>query len=147
MSHYNCIFFLFPYISSDFCFTYLCFFVLRCLMVYDVYLLCELYPLSLKIFIFVSFKIKKMKIMSSLKQRKQIYNTVLLTYSHHAVHYIPRRTYLSHHWKFAPFEHPHPFHPLPSQPPICFLSQWVSDYCGVFWGGKLTQGFSDSTYK
>ena len=40
----------------------LCIFVsllLRCVMVYDVYLLCELYLLSLKIFIFVSFKIKK----------------------------------------------------------------------------------------
>ena len=36
-------FFLFPYISSDFCFIYLCFFVVRCLMVYDVYLICELY--------------------------------------------------------------------------------------------------------
>ena len=79
MFHQDYIFFLLPYISSDFCFTYLCFFVLRCLMVYDVYLLCELYLLSLKIFIFVSFKTKKMKIMSSLKQRKQIYNTVLLT--------------------------------------------------------------------
>ena len=38
---------------------YLCVFVLRCLMVYDVYLLCELYPLSIKIFIFASLK-KKM---------------------------------------------------------------------------------------
>ena len=33
---------------------HICFFVVRCLMVYDVYLLCELYLLSLKIFIFVS---------------------------------------------------------------------------------------------
>ena len=48
-------FFPFSYISSDFCFMYLCFFVVRGLMVYDVYLLCELYLLSLKIFIFVSF--------------------------------------------------------------------------------------------
>ena len=43
--------FLFAYISSDFCFMYLCFSVVRCLMVYDVYLLCELYLLSLKMFI------------------------------------------------------------------------------------------------
>ena len=35
---------------------YLCFFVVRCLMVYDIYLLCELYLLSLKTFIFVSLK-------------------------------------------------------------------------------------------
>ena len=40
------IFFLFL-ISSDFCFMYLCFFVVWCLMVYEVYLLCELYLLSL----------------------------------------------------------------------------------------------------
>ena len=33
-------------------------FVVRCLMVYDVCLLCEVYLLSLKIFIFVSFKNK-----------------------------------------------------------------------------------------
>ena len=45
------IYFLFSYISSDFCFRYL--------VVYDVYLLCELYSLSLKIFIFVAFKRKK----------------------------------------------------------------------------------------
>ena len=40
----------------------LCIFVsllLRCLMVYDAFLLCELYLLSLKIFIFASFKINK----------------------------------------------------------------------------------------
>ena len=37
---------------------YLCVFVVRCLMVYDAYLLCELYPLSLKIFIFASLKKK-----------------------------------------------------------------------------------------
>ena len=35
---------------------YLCFFVVRCLMVYDMYLLCELYVLLLKTFIFVSLK-------------------------------------------------------------------------------------------
>ena len=46
MSHYDYIFFLFSYISSDFCF----------LFVYDVYLLSELYLLSLKIVIFVSLK-------------------------------------------------------------------------------------------
>ena len=51
-------FFSFPYISSDFCFMLSCFFVVRCLMVFDVYLFCELYLLSLKIFIFVSFKDK-----------------------------------------------------------------------------------------
>ena len=49
-------FFLFSDIDSDFCFMYLCFFVVRCLMVYDIYLLCELYVLSLKTFIFVSLK-------------------------------------------------------------------------------------------
>ena len=49
-------FFLFPYISSDFCFMHLCFFVVRCLMVYDVYLLCEVCLLSSKLFIFVSFR-------------------------------------------------------------------------------------------
>ena len=38
MSHYDYVFFLFSYISSDFCF----------LFVYDVYLLSELYLLSLK---------------------------------------------------------------------------------------------------
>ena len=47
--------FLFLYIYSDFCFMHLRFFVVRCLMVYGVYLLCELYLLLLKIFIFVSF--------------------------------------------------------------------------------------------
>ena len=39
MSHYY-IFFLFPYISSDFCFIYLSFFIVKCLMVYDVSSLC-----------------------------------------------------------------------------------------------------------
>ena len=58
-SHYDYIyFFLFTYISSDFLFMYLCFFVVRCLMVY-VYFLHELYLLSLKIFIFISFKISR----------------------------------------------------------------------------------------
>ena len=41
--------FIFPCFSSDFCFIYLCFFVVRGLVVYSVYLLCELYFLSLKI--------------------------------------------------------------------------------------------------
>ena len=45
----------FPYISSYFGFMYLCFFVVRCIIIYDVYLLCKLYLLLLKIFIFVSF--------------------------------------------------------------------------------------------
>ena len=52
--------FLLPYISSDFCFMCLCFFVAKDLMAYDVYLLCELYLLSLKIFIFISFEIDKL---------------------------------------------------------------------------------------
>ena len=56
MSHYDYIFFLFPYVSSDFYFMYLCFFVVRYPVVYDIYLLCELYPLSLKILIFISLK-------------------------------------------------------------------------------------------
>ena len=59
MPHCNYIYiFLFPYISSDFCFMYLCFFVVKHLMIYYVYLLCKLYLLSLKMFIFVSFKNK-----------------------------------------------------------------------------------------
>ena len=37
------------------------FLVVRCLMIYDVYFLCELYLLSLKIFILVSFKNKLIK--------------------------------------------------------------------------------------
>ena len=41
MSYYDYIFLLFSYISSDFCFVYLCFFVVRHLMTYDVCLLCE----------------------------------------------------------------------------------------------------------
>ena len=49
----------FPFISSDFSFMYLCFFAVKCLMVYDVYLLCKLYLLSLKIFIFFHLKINK----------------------------------------------------------------------------------------
>ena len=49
-------FFLFLYISSDFCFMYLCFFVVRCLMVYNIYIIWELYLLLLKIFIFVNKK-------------------------------------------------------------------------------------------
>ena len=31
MSYYDYIFLLFPYISFDFCFMYLCFFVVKCL--------------------------------------------------------------------------------------------------------------------
>ena len=49
---------------------YLCFFVVRCLMVYNVYLLCELYLLSLKIFIFVSFKVNKLFKIKN-KQKKE----------------------------------------------------------------------------
>ena len=57
MSHYLTIhFFLFLYIYSDFCFMYLHFFVVKCLIVYGVYLLCELYLLSLKIFMFLFLK-------------------------------------------------------------------------------------------
>ena len=44
MSHYDYVFFLFPLILI-FCYMYLCFFVVRCLMIYDAYL-CELYLLS-----------------------------------------------------------------------------------------------------
>ena len=60
MSHCDYAFFLFPYISSEICFMCLCFFVAKDLMAYDVCLLCELYLLSLKIFIFISFKIDKL---------------------------------------------------------------------------------------
>ena len=52
-------FFLFLYIYSDFCFMYLRFFVVRHLIIYGVYLLCELYLLSLKIFMFLFFSLKK----------------------------------------------------------------------------------------
>ena len=55
MSYYDYTFFLFPYIF------YVSFFIVMCLMIYNVYLLCELYLLSIKIFIFVSFKIHKFK--------------------------------------------------------------------------------------
>ena len=57
MSHNDYMFFLLLYISSDFCFTYFCFFVVRCLIVYNIYMLWELYLLLLKIFIFVKKKI------------------------------------------------------------------------------------------
>ena len=67
ISHYDYIIFLFLYVSSDFCFIYLCFSIVRCLMVYNVYLLCELYVLSLKIFTFVSFK----KFLKSSKGKKK----------------------------------------------------------------------------
>ena len=52
----------------------LCIFVslLRCLMVYDVYLLCELYLSSLKIFIFVSFKINKLKKIKRMKECEHV---------------------------------------------------------------------------
>ena len=47
MSHYDYMYFYFPYIYSGFCFIYLCFFVVRCLMTsYDISLPCELYLLS-----------------------------------------------------------------------------------------------------
>ena len=62
MSHYV-IYFLFSYISSDFCFR--CLMVYKCLMVYDVYLLCELYFLSLIIFILLQ---KQSKIKVCLKE-------------------------------------------------------------------------------
>ena len=58
MFHYDYIFFLFSYVSSDFCFMYLCFFVVK--MSDGLWCLSSLwsvYLLSLKIFIFVSFKI------------------------------------------------------------------------------------------
>ena len=56
MSHYDYVTFLFPYILI-FSLGIFVSLLLRCLMVYDVYLLCELQVLSLKIFIFVPFKI------------------------------------------------------------------------------------------
>ena len=56
VSYGDYIFFLFPYISFDFCFMYLCFFAVRCLTVYNIYLLCQLYLLSLKKFIFFHLK-------------------------------------------------------------------------------------------
>ena len=46
MSHYDYIYFSIPYVSSGFCFIYLCLFVVRCLMAYDISLLCELHFLS-----------------------------------------------------------------------------------------------------
>ena len=67
MSHYDYIFFLIFLLIFA-----LCIFVsllLRCLMVYDVYLLCELYLLSLKRFIFVSFKKKKIKCIINIKKK------------------------------------------------------------------------------
>ena len=64
--------FLFPYIASDFCFMYLCFSVVRCLMVYDVYLLCELYLLSLRIFIFVSFRNKEKRTPDCSRERASL---------------------------------------------------------------------------
>ena len=67
MSHYDYIFFLIFLLIFA-----LCIFVsllLRCLMVYDVYLLCELYLLSLKRFIFVSFKKKKRKCIINIKKK------------------------------------------------------------------------------
>ena len=60
MYQYDYVFFLFPYISSDFCFIYLCFFAVK-VSSGLWYLLCELYLLSLKTLIFVSFKINKFK--------------------------------------------------------------------------------------
>ena len=59
MFHYDYIFFLFPYISSDFYCMCLCFFIVRYPIVYDIYLLCELYPLLSKILIFISLKKNK----------------------------------------------------------------------------------------
>ena len=70
MSHYDYIFFLFPLILI-FCYMYLCFFVVRCLMIYDAYF-CELYLLSLEIFI-VSFKIN----LIFFKNWMRLENTVL----------------------------------------------------------------------
>ena len=66
MSHCDYIFFPFPYISYDFCFISFVSLLLKWLVVYDVSLLCELYLLSLKILIFVSFKIKKKNLTSIL---------------------------------------------------------------------------------
>ena len=51
--------FSFPFVSSIFALCFLL--VIRCLMVYDVYLVCESYLSSLKIFILISFKNKLIK--------------------------------------------------------------------------------------
>ena len=51
--------FSFPFVSSIFALCFLL--VIRCLMVYDVYLFCESYLSSLKIFILISFKNKLIK--------------------------------------------------------------------------------------
>ena len=68
MSHYDYIyiFLIFLLIFA------LCIFVsllLRCLMVYDVYLLCELCLLSLKIFLLVSFLKKEKKVHNKCKKK------------------------------------------------------------------------------
>ena len=75
MSHYDDIFFLFSCISSNFCFIYLCFFVVRCLMVYDVYLLCELYLLSLKNSSLFHFKINKFNLKILFLRKQKIHKT------------------------------------------------------------------------
>ena len=71
MSYYDYIFFF----SLIFLLVFaLCIFVywLMCLKVDDVYLLCELYLLSLKIFIFVSFKINKFKKIKRMKECERV---------------------------------------------------------------------------
>ena len=70
MSHCDYIFFPFPYISYDFCFISFVSLLLKWLVVYDVSLLCELYLLSLKILIFVSFKINKFLKIKEKKKEK-----------------------------------------------------------------------------
>ena len=69
MSYNDYIFFVFPYISY-FCFMYLCFLVVRYLMVYDVYLLCELYLLLIKYSSLFHFKRKKDNLVLTKKQIK-----------------------------------------------------------------------------
>ena len=72
ISHYDYIF-IFLYVSSDFHLTYLCFLVVRCLMVYSVYLLCELYLKSLKYssLFYIKIKVFKKKIGYQKERRKR----------------------------------------------------------------------------
>ena len=52
----------------------------------------------------------------------------IIKYSHCAVPDTPR-TYLLYNWKFVPFEHLYPFHPLPSLATTKLFSLWVPVFC------------------
>ena len=65
--------------------------LLRCLIVYDVYLLCEFYLLSWKIFIFASFKINK------LKNKLQRYIVQHKEYSHYFINWV----YIFYRWNLT----------------------------------------------